>query len=407
MDRRKFLELSAKSLSFLALSELLTIENALAQSATDEFLVQINLPGGWDVTLGIDPWLAEKPDEKDLFIEYDSSAVTRAGNTYFGPAMSSMMPFASNMSVINGVFLSAADNGHQAAEQYILSGTVNQNWGSLVVEYNECRGEGFLGVLNNGTVSVGSRSSKLTPISNLMMLGQSTSSSDFRSAASRANRLEGLEGDLLSEAEKITKFQAITAFLKQTETVNERHYMAAALAAGLSKTAAYTAAGGFLDTHSGHVGTHLQQQKLLWEDIATVFNIFKKVPYGEQGQSLFDRTTFFITSEFSRTAALNNSGGKDHNPIANSVMIVSPHVRNTTIGGTHLVTRNQSKTGMSYHISSPIDLNNGQPVRSKQNAFIIRPENIAATVVELLGVSRRRFAAVDPKVRSLAHLLRR
>jgi hypothetical protein len=60
---------------------------------------------------------------------------------------------------------------------------------------------------------------------------------------------------------------------------------------------------------------------------------------------------------------------------------------------------------MSYHIASPIDPTTGQALSKPDNAMIVRPENVVATVVESLGISRRRFASVGPKVPSLKNLI--
>lgn len=406
MKRREFLNLTAKSLSFMALADLIKINNAFAEDGADQFFVQVILPGGWDTTLGVEPWLKAKPDDAEMFIEYDPSNITRKGSIAFGPAFLPMAEFSDNMTVINGIFLSASDNGHDAAMRYMQSGSVNSMWGSLPVEYSECRGEEFLGILANDQVLVGSRSPVTTPLASLGSLNLAQPSG-FNSGSARKSRLDVVAENMQEQRNKFGRRKEILDYFSAKDPyVTEKHHMAAAMSAGLSTSALFQATGG-LDTHSAHKGNHLNTQTTMWEEVKTLLKVFQNTPHGNQGKSLYDHTTFFITSEFSRTAALNTAGGKDHNPLTNSVVIISPNVRSTTIGGSHLIERARSARGLSYHIASPIDYQTGQAVENRESAFIIRPENIAATVAEIMGVSRKRFAPVSAKVASLTHLIRR
>lgn len=412
MKRREFLDLSAKSLSLLMLSELGFLQRALAagEERLPQFFVQITLQGGWDVTLGIDPWLKARPVEKEMFIEYDPSNIFRAGQIAFGPSMMPMKDYASYMNVINGAFLSEVDNGHQAAESYILSGSVSQNWGSLPVEISECRGEGFFGILTQGSLGTGLRSPKITTLDSVGTVLTGNSPLVFNSSSDANNRLSNIRGEFDRAQDKFTLMKAIAEnFRKTSPQLTSAHYMAAAMAAGLSSSGFYSPLSqGNLDTHSEHPEVHQRLQMSLWEDVKNLLDIYRTTPLGNSGQSLFDRTTFFITSEFARTAALNSSKGKDHNPFTNSVLLISPNMKgNISIGGSRLVDSKNSKTGESYHIAAPIDWTTGRALESRENARIIKPENIAATVIESMGISRRRFGSVSPSTQSLYHLLKK
>lgn len=411
MKRREFLNLTAKSLSLMALSDLINLNNAFAESMVDgdKFFVQVILSGGWDVTLGTDPWMTAKPDDKEMFIEYDPSSISRVGNIAFGPSFEPMREFANNMSVINGIFLSGNDNGHEAAMHYMQSGSVDTLWGSLAVEYGECRGEEFLGLISSGTVLSGSRTPITTPTSNLtnMQLAKPTG---FGSKSARQSKLDVVAQNMQTQAGKFARRQEILDILKsQNPTLNDKHQMTAAMSAGLALTALYEARseGGGLDTHSTHENNHKNSQLAMWNDVKDLINTFKGTPYGQNGDSLYDHTTFFITSEFGRTAALNMAGGKDHNPLTNSAVIISSKVRSASIGGSHLVESKRSATRSSYHVASPIDIQTGRPLKDRNNAFIVTPENVAATVAELMGISRKRFAPVKSTTPSLTHLIRR
>ena len=69
MDRRSVIKLLGLSTMAPTL-----FQSALANvdSADKRFLVVLNIPGGWDTTLGLDPWTESKaPDSLDLFLEYN------------------------------------------------------------------------------------------------------------------------------------------------------------------------------------------------------------------------------------------------------------------------------------------------------------------------------------------------
>lgn len=93
-----------------------------------------------------------------------------------------------------------------------------------------------------------------------------------------------------------------------------------------------------------------------------------------------------VISEFTRTPALNASRGKDHNPQCNSVLLFSPQMKNMKIGASTVVTRAKSKYGTPYLAGLPLDLATEQAVRHRENSFILRPENVVATVLKSMNV---------------------
>ena len=291
----------------------------------------INIPGGWDTTLGLDPWIADKrPDESELFIEYNKSEVYKQGDLYLGPAATPLKSYSNNLSVINGIFLSETDSGHDAAEKYMLTGSTGHQ-SSMVLNFSDAiRSTSGLGVLTNYS----------------LVRGSSISSSSAIEGISRAhsNRLTGAEFKSFSNAQGHST--ALTKALKQMvgnapnmeklfDILDDENYSgdtevldSALIAASAFRTNSSQFAelrvepeGEGFDTHSNHEGNHLSSQKQAFETVKQIFDLFKRTPYGNTGESLFDRTTFMVTSEFSRTSALNNSKGKDHNPMTNSAIL--------------------------------------------------------------------------------------
>ena len=100
---------------------------------------------------------------------------------------------------------------------------------------------------------------------------------------------------------------------------------------------------------------------MAWDIVDDFFTTFKKIPYGNNGASLFDHTTFMVSNEFARTPYLNSSDGKDHNPLTNSLLFAGKGIQGgQVIGGSHLITRNQSPISDAYHIALPIDYSTGE-----------------------------------------------
>lgn len=410
MKRREFLTKSAALLAISQFDHLLRLNQAFAVEANSglpHFFVQIALRGGWDITLGTDPWLANRPDEKEMFIEYNPNDIKRVGNIPFGPSLIPLEKYADRLCLVNGIFLSANDNGHEAATTYMQSGSTNQNWGSLSTEILQCRDGGPFGIATDfsGT-SLGGRSEVLTRLSNLYSL-ENQSIESFLSSQNIHNHLSQVENELINIKSKVLLFKDVAAKIRKDSNLSsltDKHYLAALFASQLCKVGALSVFQN-LDTHSAHVGNHINILSSSFKEVAELLDVFASVEFENTGASLLDRTTFFITSEFSRTAALNSSGGKDHNPLVNSAILLGPKIKgNQVIGGSHLVETKKSKTGSSYHIASAIDEATGLPVNTKNGGLIIKPENVAATLVESLDISRRRFASVDFGVKSLSKL---
>src|SRR4051812_47473000 len=97
LNRRQFLSTTGLTLSSFALSQLFPFGKVFAADLASEnhFFVMLNVHGGMDATLGLDPWIMPAgADAKDMFIEYRPDEILQAGNLRFAPAAASMAPFA-------------------------------------------------------------------------------------------------------------------------------------------------------------------------------------------------------------------------------------------------------------------------------------------------------------------------
>jgi uncharacterized protein (DUF1501 family) len=186
-----------------------------------------------------------------------------------------------------------------------------------------------------------------------------------------------------------------------SEEARAAQIIAGCFLAGASQSAQIDFTLFGLDSHSDHEKNHLEAQTSAWTNVAEIFSIFKNLQYKNTGKSLFDMTTFAVVSEFSRTPALNASKGKDHNPLTNSVLLAGKNiVGGETVGASRLISRQQSKTNQSKHVSLPIDYTTGDVATTRKQADLanfnyITPDRVVGTIASAIGVDVNRFKSVD------------
>lgn len=412
MKRRTFLKNGLLLTGGAFASQFMLPQRVFASGAVrPQFFLQITMSGGWHTSLSVDPWIkAVRPSEKDAFIEYRADEILKEGNLYFGPAMEAMRSYAAQMNIINGIYMSSTDSGHQANEIYMNSGSGSGHYGVLVVEHELVDQEYPLGVLTNTSVYSGGSavtSSQVALLQNLSPAANTASPFDnLDSPVVKAQKI------LVENAQKITDYnQARKNLESQGITLTDGHSVALAYRHGLAANAYLSLAGtGNLDTHASHEFAHKDVQTQNWNQIAETLNAFKQVEW-ESGVSIYDLTTFYITSEFSRTPALNAAKGTDHNPLNNSAVIIGPGFKgNTTFGASRLVTGAESANGTSYLIGSMVDLQSGEIITNKDDAkakgHLIKPETIIATLAEGLGIQRNIFPVVTQQEQAIRKILK-
>jgi hypothetical protein len=319
------------------------------------------------------------------------------------------------MAIVNGVFLSEVDNGHDAASKYMLTGSTSQQ-SSMVLNFADAiGGESGLGVITNSTLvrtTAKTSSSSINGISRAF--GNKLTGSEYESFANGQTHSSPLLSALRQMVGNAPNMEKLFSILKSenysgnTDTLDSALVVASAFCSNSSQFAELQIRpeGSGFDTHSGHEGAHLSSQKQAFETVAKIIEIFKKTAYGNSGESLFDRTTIMVTSEFSRTAALNSAKGKDHNPMTNSVLLLGNGINgNQTIGASRLVKRNESRTGASYQIGMPYDFNAGEVITSRQSgAKFITPTTIFRTLCDIMDVAPEKVG-LNPSEPALTKLL--
>ncbi len=390
ISRRHFIQSSTIAGLYYALP--LQAQTNLGVVDQDQFLVQILVPGGMDVSLSLDPYIHSKynTDQNDIFIEYRPDQILGSSSLKFGPACETLLPFINECVVINGIVMKR-DVGHESLLNYIAAGSFDS--AHLALESGHHLGKTNLGVLSAGQTQMGGRKVTVTPIQNLKELDRSISDLSYLDPSN-----SNMFGPHLNQIENLLDFNKNLTLLNesikkarsdlQTDNV-EIPIIIGSFLEGFSKSVILNLESVELDleldTHSNHEATHLEAQTNAWNYIADIFQSFKQTEY-KQG-SLFDRTTFVVMSEFSRTPFLNGARGKDHNVFTNSVLIAGGKVKgNKSIGESKVIARGQNPTGQAIHIGKAFDFDLGQSVNDQgQNVGLIFPENVGKSFQTLFS----------------------
>ena len=404
MNRRKFLIRSANGLTTLVALPVLPylFRSSFGARADDSpalpphFMLTLAIPGGLDATLGLDPQIMPKgADTRDMFIEYRPEDIIEASGLRFGPSAAPLKEFASSIAVVNGLMM-RRDVGHDSLRAYMASGDLTQKYGAFSAEMAMLRKDSPIGMIMAGQTY---SSSSYMGARNLLI----TSTDDLSSTAleTNAGALQEVVGDPIgtdSEARSTEKsyLELVQLQPRLTDAIKKisggadkpepQDIVAAAFSSGMS-------CEGLIefnqendtDSHSNHEKRHLAAQKKAWESVTKVFNAFKRTDY--LGQSLFDQTTFFIVTEFSRTPALNYDLGKDHNPSTNSILLAGKGVPGgKTFGQSRLIPRGQTADGMPLHIGCAFNYDTGAIAQSRAEAQgYIYPENVIRSLVDIFG----------------------
>ncbi len=408
LTRRRFLQVSGA----LSLLPVLPASARIAHTPPapiGKFFVLIRAFGGMDVTLGLDPWTApELPLATDMFIEYRPDELIEAG-VHLGPSCAPLKVHAGDFSVVNGVFMSQVDNGHTASLDYICAGSTNGLAPTLPVEIARSTTEGAFGVLADRTLALGDRVVSSSMLEDLKELPKRIDLSSLlekvAAPGSRTAFALAIARVLSSGAETRSFIQNMLSF-GAAESLSDAQILAAAFMSDVASCAQIEVSNGLLDTHASHTGAHKTEQTNVWTRVSDLFTLFKNTKYGSG--SLFDHTTFLVVSEFARTPALNGAGGKDHNPMTNSVLLAGRGIKGgQVIGASRLVTAAESPTGDSYHIAYPIDYATFAVQRSRTpQARMIFPENVAQTIATAMGVDWNVFHSFPKSTLPLSILLK-
>lgn len=163
---------------------------------------------------------------------------------------------------------------------------------------------------------------------------------------------------------------------------------ARAITGGVSRCVSIQVAAG-LDTHFDEWSR--DQGPIQARGFAAVARLIEDLAsreYGRTGESWLDRTVIVGFSEFSRTALLNDRGGRDHS-LTNACFLVGGAIRGGRVIGA------SSDVGMQ---PTPLDPETGAP---DPGGEVLRPEHILQTLYAEVGIGD----APDLRVRPVPAIL--
>lgn len=394
MNRRDFCQSAFKLGLFSVASSLLPWRSfaATSPSGKPQFFILLRQFGGWDTTLSMDPWTASvRPDEQDLFLEYRPEELLKFNNSFVGPALKPLQDYFNNMTIVNGIFMTANDGGHDSASLYAMTGNGQGDLGVLPLELEGRLFRSEFGTMATSAPYQGNRNQTIWDVNEVVNRGSVGDAELLMDFGDKQTELSQARKAILSNGARI---QLFNKYLKAYGANNytQAQAISAGFRSGLSSSAFIEVGSGALDTHSGHERAHLESLTKNFDDTKTLLDTLKKSPgvganlSVDESTTLLDQTTIMMVSEFTRTPALNGSKGKDHNPQANSAIIIGPGFKGGMIGASTVVTRAQAKSGTAYLAGLPLDLTTQQAVRRRDNSFILRPDNVVATVAKSMGL---------------------
>ena len=320
---------------------------------TDHYFVFYYLMGGWDLMLSTDP---VKPAE-GVWVPYEQSDVVEAGAHQFGPAMAPLLPFMDKTALLRGIYCDALNHpqarfrmvtGHFKPAGQVVAASVQTliaaqkgtayelpNLSSDAMRPSVFRGgydERFDGV-RVGDVD---QLKQLTHIKgDVAKYGREIQAALAKRDALTAERLKdapvALQFDRfadLSRAVHASDYGARVAEAAHARFtipgVSDRWRDQAQLAVEAVKqdlAPCITVGSGEFDSHTGpQYKSHPASVARGLKTVAAIAQGLDDVTL-DGGDTLLDRTTIVVTSEFSREPRKNELGGKHHWP-ANSMLFI-------------------------------------------------------------------------------------
>ncbi len=395
MKRRQFIQ-SGLSIAGMQLLPRLSF----GQSLGGEFFLQFYMDGGWDTTLATEAWdFTSPPDEKKIYIEYANEDRLPFASGYMPPSALPLKDYFDRMTIFNGMIMSSAEVGHPSTTTFALTGTPdgkepNFSANFLANFYDPKQAS----VLINATIESGGKNFKTASFEAINSI-MNYVSQDLDSGSGSV--IDKAYYDLEIVAKKFTAVNnQYKPYLDQITDMEAKQLCLGMLSGYFPAAALKTR--GFLDTHTGHLNEHKKSIFENFQFIKNYLDALVKVPWGETGKSLLDVTTVVITSEFTRTPALNISKGKDHNPFSNSMIVMSPKFKPGIVGRSRLLDAKLSPIGVSTLVAMPLHQDSLEPLLQEKDTFMVKPSNIYASLLDASG----KLDANSPEAFRKAQLLK-
>lgn len=399
--------------------------------AADHFYIFCYFGGGWDILLGLDPRDPLQFNASNMrvtgiqpgyeLLESSDGALVVTPQMTLGPHIGDLANHVDKLAVIRGISMDTLT--HQVGRNYFLTGKVPsglQARGSSASTWLASRlGEPHaipnlavqVAAYNDGLPNYAS-ALKVNSVPDLVRAlkpNEPLLNADVENFIREGHRLrascpDALRSNLWVQAEDArlkaidmmnSQLDALFDFQKRNDPAMAEirdHYgiaangesalqtpeaqaaMAAqAIKSGISRCVSIQITSG-LDTHREEWATvQGPGQETGFNLVARLIEDLSATPYGDTGASYLDHTTIMGFSEFSRTALLNQDGGRDHS-LTNACFVLGAGIKGGTVVGA------SSDLGLA---PQPVNLETGLV---DPGGEIIRPEHVLQTLFRHAGL---------------------
>jgi hypothetical protein len=435
VNRRSFLKVSAGSVGSLLLP--IDFSGATPRSADPHFFLQVYIYGGIDSLFMFDGRPKEMTAAGLAHAYLAEDATPWRGDNgavcLAGPATKALVPHRKNFTVINGVHMTTAFDGHLQNINFLFTG--NAFGGECFVPHLNVTGmpldaiqiSGFAMDQNNGGKSIpltpGSAFNLVKAIREARKMDPSQSVMAYMD--SRFQSLGQGEGLLSSASRRMRQAYADAPAWRK----NYRVWMSPADTEDAEKSFIGMMAGFFKEgicrsavfeinppetSLDVHAASSAKKQPQMYQTVAgrvaKIFDLLKTTPF-DANSSLLDVTTVLFSSEFGRTLRQPglplNETGTDHNALSNSLLIGGKGIAGGRVIGESDWRTPQEKLSAAHNgidsagiktMGKPFDFENQRPRQDLPLVFdadnYLNIGSVINTVYSLFDVPKEKWRTV-------------
>ncbi len=445
LNRRRLISLGSASAGVVLVKDFLLPAKAAAAEADPHFFLQIVFTGGMDASYSFDARpLAMTAAGLQVNHGGASPILYRGSNgqeTWMAPYASPLRSHLSDLTVLNGVVMMPAFDGHDNNIGFLISGNpfggdsmiphLNEGTDKLPLDYAQVGKGRLLTQITNSenSVPLNATSAKAFAerIQGVQGLGEATSLKTFL-----LNRMlvNGRGAGKLSAASRAMAdaFQRMPPLAESLKTmeIDDRNpdeiAQATSLITALFKGNVTRGAMLVFDTdlsQTQNLDNHDTQSAKamptvmtqLMTQLAGVFDALKATSY-DGTRSLFDVTTVVVGSEFGRTMRQSyrplEESGTDHNPLTNTILVAGKGIKGgQVIGQSDFQTAEEALSGAHTSfdpeklkvMGRPFDFAKGMPRADLPKAYqatdYLTFSSIANTLYKLFEAKDEHLRAIE------------
>ena len=336
----------------------------------------------------------------------------RANQTFVGPTLAPLKPYFNRMTLFNGLLVSQEEVGHPSPTSFMLAGQKSgiSTWVSTAI--SSILNPQALYVLQQGNIQA--PVDRQTYHLNFDIIDKIRESSGSGFSPSRPS----------TTAEALDPIAAIYQELKRTQSRLQRapsvslasehpsyqKTMIQSMLTGVANSFFMSPEDSF-DSHSNYKSLHAQNLTKCFSEVALLLKALSSHRLPGTQASLLDHTHIVITSEFTRIPTFNGTNdGKEHNPYANSMIVISSALKGGEIIGQSRLIENAeiTPTRTPIWLASPLSSTNFQvQLENEAGRFVPTATHVFATLFKGMGILEEpRINEEFKKVRLILSALR-